>query len=98
MNILKILSYIFLPKMSEEIQHNQYHNKEILQHNNKEILQYNINIQELKTTNIYKKLTVVIPENYGIIAKPKPTIISPLSFRNSEEIPKKQTLVFTFTR
>jgi hypothetical protein len=98
MYILKILSYIFLPKMSQEIQYNQYHNKEIL--HNKELLQYNINIQELKTTNIYKKLTVVIPENYGIIAKPKPTIISPLSFRNSEEIiiPKKQTLVFTFAR
>jgi hypothetical protein len=92
MYILKILSYIFLPKMSQEIQYN----KDIL--HNKELLQYNINIQELKTTNIYKKLTVVIPENYGIIAKPKPTIISPLSFRNSEEIPKKQTLVFTFTR
>ena len=84
MNILKILSYIFLEEMSQlNIQENIQENIQI-------------DLQKLNRNNKYKKLFVVIPENYEIIGKPKPTIVSPISTYSLERPYKKQKNIFTF--
>ena len=88
MNILKIISDIkFLVYIQE--------NDNLLEKD-----KYLVNIQELKVSNIYKKLYVIIPENHGYIETPKYTVVN-----NVVNTPKytvvntqKNIKVFTFER